>query len=291
MSVGRDICPLCQTAAILAGKKRGRRSGREFSLARCTGCGFAWVVDPWTDYAAIYDEAYYRGEGSDPSVDYAFEYEQPQLTVRRAEWSGVLRAVTTLEPTAKRWLDFGCGNGGLLRYVASHSDIAVEGYDTGAWATRARSDGLNILDDTGLAREEGRYDVVTAIEVIEHLADPVRALSQLRKMLRPGGLLFLTTGNAACAPTEFCKWSYVAPEIHLSYFTPQALRRALEAGGFRAEFRGAVPGFRDIIRFKVLKGLNWRKHRFWHDLLPWSLLASVADRHHGISALPIGRAV
>jgi len=71
---------------------------RVFSLLRCTGCGFVWVADPWTDSAAIYDDRYYRGEGSDPSVDYAFEYHHPEASVRQAEWDGILAAVSACEP-------------------------------------------------------------------------------------------------------------------------------------------------------------------------------------------------
>src|SRR5262245_11281570 len=104
-------CRLCGQDALPAGQSRGRRTGRDFQLARCQTCGFGWVVDPWTEFDRIYDEDYYTGRGSDPLVDYAFEYEHPEQTIRLAEWIGITCIIGQLAPNAQRWLDFGCGNG------------------------------------------------------------------------------------------------------------------------------------------------------------------------------------
>jgi cyclopropane fatty-acyl-phospholipid synthase-like methyltransferase len=78
-----------------------------------------FVANPWTDYAKNYDEGYYRGGGADPWIDYVYELEHPEATVRQYEWRGIQRLVDHLCPlTAEtQWLDFGCGNGGLVRYV------------------------------------------------------------------------------------------------------------------------------------------------------------------------------
>ena len=285
-------CRLCGATATPAGVAVGRRTRREFSLLRCTGCGFVWVAEPWTDYRAIYDERYYRGEGSDPLVDYASEYHHPEVSVRQAEWDGIAAAVSACEPEVKRWLDFGCGTGGLVRHVSrSRPQIEISGYDTGAWAERARQDGLPILDDRELEGAEGRFDVVTAIEVIEHVVDPLDFLRTIRRLLRPGGLFFYTTGNAAHAPAKFTNWGYVVPEIHVSYFTPRAITLALEATGFRAAPRGALPGDDSILRFKILKNLRLKRQRSWQAWVPWSLLTPWFHWRLGMGEMPLGRAV
>jgi SAM-dependent methyltransferase len=284
-------CRLCSADARPAGQSKGLRTGRKFSLAQCPACGFAWVLDPITDVASLYDDAYYAGRGSDPLVDFAFEYEHPEKTVRQSEWRGVLRIVRRLAPQARTWLDLGCGTGGLVRYVASQSRCEVAGFDQGAWAERARGEGLPILDAGDLETRAGSFDVVTAIEVIEHVIDPVDFLRQARRMLRPGGLIFLTTANVECAPAELASWYYMEPEVHVSLFSPRALGLALSAAGFAVEHAGLLPGFDDIIRFKVLKRLRARSRRVWHSVVPWGLLAHLVDRHYGISAMPSGRAL
>ncbi|MSU22435.1 MAG: class I SAM-dependent methyltransferase [Opitutus sp.] len=284
-------CPICRAATAPAGVKRGFRTGREFALRRCGACGFGFVAEPWTDYAQIYDDAYYEGRGSDPWVDYVYEFEHPTRTVRRYEWRGIARAVAHLRAAPAKWLDYGCGNGGLVRQVRTEARYEIFGYDTGAWADRARASGLPILHEAELVRHEGTFDVVTAIEVIEHCVAPLDVLRQLRRLLKPGGLLFLTTANADTAPRDFPSWYYVSPEIHVSYFTARALSDALRQSGFEPFPRGIMPGWDDIVRFKILKKLRVRDANPWQRLLPWTLLARLADKKYGLSAHPLGRAI
>ncbi|HYD84640.1 MAG TPA: class I SAM-dependent methyltransferase [Opitutus sp.] len=283
-------CLICHGPTHPAGRPRGRRTGREFVLQRCGSCGFVFVAEPWTDYAQIYDVAYYVGRGSDPSVDYAYEFENPQRTVRRYEWRGLVRSIASLQPAPAKWLDYGCGTGGLVRYARENSRYDMYGFDTGAWAERARASGLPIFSPAELPLHEGTFDIVTAIEVIEHCVDPLNELRRLRRLLKPGGLLFLTTGNADSAPADFAAWKYVNPEIHVSYFTSRALRLALEQTGFAPFDRGAIPGTNDILRFKILKSFRTRNVNLLERLLPWPILTRVADRLVRFSATPLARA-
>jgi SAM-dependent methyltransferase len=283
-------CPICRAATAPAGEAHGLRTERWFKLRRCAACDFAFVQEPWTD-PQVYDDAYYAGQGSDPFVDYAFEFEHPDTTIRRYEWRGIVRAVRHLHSAPGKWLDFGCGNGGLVRFVRGLGGDQVFGFDTGTWAEKARASGLPILTEAELAAHDGTFDIVTAIEVIEHIPDPVVVLKRLRRLLKPGGLLFLTTGNLATAPADLGSWYYAFPEVHVSYFSPRALTLALEQSGFAPTCPGRIPGWNDIIRFKILKKLRRSKVALWQHVLPWWLLAPLADAKYGVSRHPVGRAV
>jgi SAM-dependent methyltransferase len=284
-------CPICRRQTVELGIKRGSRIDQTFHLRRCMACDFSFVSNPCTDYTAIYDEQYYLGRGSDPMVDYASEYDHPATTVRRNDWEGIEEVVTSLHPARGRWLDYGCGNGGLVRNVAANGRWTVFGHDTGAWASRARSDGLPVLTEDELRAARNTFDVITVIEVIEHIPDPVGFLSHLRELARPGALLFMTTLNASVAPKNFLSWHYVIPEIHVSFFTPKALAIALEKSGFRPSYPGFVPGWENMIRFKVLKNLGVRRNSGWHSILPWSMLARLVDAKHQVTQLPVGIAI
>jgi 2-polyprenyl-3-methyl-5-hydroxy-6-metoxy-1,4-benzoquinol methylase len=288
---GEAACKICGSATLPAGSKRGVLTETTFRLQHCPACGFGSVENPYQDYERIYDESYYRGEGADPLVDYSFELEHPEQTIRSFEWRGIVEAIASLLPLeGANWLDYGCGNGGLVRYCNSSGACNTVGFESGWIATQARQRGIPVVDEAYLASHAGHYDVVTAIEVIEHVVDPLRFLREVRKLLKPGGLFFLTTGNAA-VPRSLETWTYVRPEIHVSFFEPRTLDLALAATGFRPERRGFLPGWDKIIRFKVLKTLGVRRSRRLLDLLPWKWMAQVVDRRLAVTAHPIGWAV
>lgn len=265
---------------------------RQFDLRRCPSCQFAFVANPHLDYASIYNEAYYRGEGADPLVDYDFELTHPDQTIRQHEWAGVVKAVNSLKPLSAgtRWLDFGCGAGGLVRYAAANSPAEVVGYDVGYATDKARQHGIPIVGDAEIDRSEGRFDIITAIEVLEHIPEPLPTLARIRRLLRPGGVFFYTTGNARPFRDRLAAWRYVRPELHTSYFEPQTLELALRQSGFDVEPGRYLPGCEQIVRFKVLKNLGVRRHSVVHDALPWRIIGKLLNKRLGLFDHPIGRA-
>ncbi len=283
-------CRICGAPSNPVGRRWGRYSERSYHLHRCPECHFAFVADPWLEFDRIYDERYYAGRGADPLVDYRFELDHPERTIRGYEWAGVGLAVNELMGglDGLRWLDFGCGNGGLVRYLNSNTRARACGFDEGSIVDTARQLGIPILSAEQLAEQAGSFDVVSAIEVIEHTPEPLTALRQIREMLRPGGVLFLTTGNAQPYAEKLTRWSYVTPEIHLSFFEPRTLELAMRSTGFRPERRPRGGAFNQILKFKVLKNLRVRRRNRLTDMLPARLVGPVADRRPRLSEHPVG---
>ncbi len=110
---------------------------------------------------------------------------------------------------------------------------------------------------------------------------------RIRALLKPGGLLFYTTGNARLHRKNLARWTYVVPEIHISFYEPRTLDRALREAGFTPEYRGYLPGFTDILRFKILKNLRVRRRSGWEERIPWEAAARLADWYVKLSELPV----
>lgn len=100
-------------------------------------------------------------------------------------------------------VDIGCG-GGLLSEPMARLGAEVTGIDAAARnipvaAAHARQSGLAIdyrhTTAEAVAAEGARFDVVLALEVIEHVTDPAGFLSTCRDLLNPGGLIVLSTLN------------------------------------------------------------------------------------------------
>lgn len=289
----RPNCRICGSASDPLGTVHGRYSDRDYELWRCQRCRFAFVANPWTEFGEIYDDRYYAGKGADPLVDYWFELDHPQDTVRRYEWDGITEIVAELagDLDKLRWLDFGCGNGGLVRHLRANTAAEAFGFEEGSIAASAAQRGIPFLTAEQLAEQSGGFDVVTAVEVLEHTLDPLAELRTMRRLLRPGGLLFLTTGNAAPFAEKLTEWAYVVPEIHISFFEPSTLEYAMTEAGFRPEHPPLGSGFDQVIKFKVLKNLRVRRRNPLTDAIPSRPLAALANRRVRLDAHPVGRAV
>ncbi len=113
-------------------------------------------------------------------------------------WSLDERGLKPLE--GKRALDVGCG-AGLLAEPLARLGAAVTAIDPApelidAARTHAAGQGLAIDYRVGAVEEtQGEFDLVTALEVIEHTADPAAFLNALAKRVAPGGLVILSTPN------------------------------------------------------------------------------------------------
>jgi 2-polyprenyl-6-hydroxyphenyl methylase/3-demethylubiquinone-9 3-methyltransferase len=101
----------------------------------------------------------------------------------------------------KTALDVGCG-AGLLAEPIARLGATTTGLDAapeliGAAREHAAAMGLAIEYRAGeLAALQGRFDLITCMEVIEHVADPAAFIAELAQRLAPGGLLILSTPNA-----------------------------------------------------------------------------------------------
>jgi len=288
----RETCPICGARSVKFGAKHGRYIDHTFTFRECLDCTYIFVEDPSIDFDRIYDEAYYRAEGADPLTNYMFELQNPAVSIRTQELIGISEAVSSIigSVEGKSWMDFGCGNGGLVRHLRKQTapDAAsIVGFEDGWIADEARRHHINVVTGEQADAMEGRFDVVTAIEVLEHVLDPVATLGRIHKLLKPGGLFFYTTSNAAKHRRGFLEWGYTIPEIHIGYFNPRSISIALGKAGFSVRPAQWLPGFEKIIRFKTLKTLAFKADAPLFNLVPWSIVARLIDLNFRISDMPL----
>jgi SAM-dependent methyltransferase len=141
-----------------------------------------------------------------------------------------------------RVLDLGCGAG---RFVAALRDagcepVGVEIAEAALERARVNVPGadLRLLEDDGsLPLEHGSVDLVWCSEVLEHVADTAHFLLEVRRVLRPGGRLLVTTpshGRLKRTVIALARFeSHFDPlGQHLRFYTRRSLAATLEHAGF-----------------------------------------------------------
>jgi SAM-dependent methyltransferase len=150
----------------------------------------------------------------------------------------------------RRVLDAGCGAGQGSAYLARHGAAHVTAVDIAADAAafaQGRWGAANLafaaMDVTRLALPDAAFDMVTSIEVIEHLPDTERYVAEMRRVARPDAVLVLSTPNKLItSPRPGMMWPY-----HLHEFYPDELYGLLG--------------------------------RYWREVEPWGLSIPVYEGH------------
>jgi SAM-dependent methyltransferase len=133
----------------------------------------------------------------------------------------------------ERALDLGCGDGRLSGELDAAELTAADVSAVALERARARLPDARLVElepDAALPFEDGAFDLVVCAETIEHVRDVQLLLSEIRRVLRPGGVLALTT------PANLAVGRRPDPlSPHLRFFTRRSLRRLLGELGFEVE--------------------------------------------------------
>jgi 2-polyprenyl-3-methyl-5-hydroxy-6-metoxy-1,4-benzoquinol methylase len=208
----RERCVVCDGNRLRPLQRYSRTN-----LVRCLDCGLTFAGWRPTEQELAH---HYKGYGT-------AWFDSP-VTRRRYE-----ELIDSFEPyrTSNRILDFGCGAGFLLEVAAARGwrCYGVEFGDLALELSRGKRFEVVKAPLAADAFPEAHFDVITAIEVVEHLRDPMPEAETIAHMLRPGGLLYCTTPNFNSASRRLLgpRWWNIGYPEHLSYFTPRTLCRWL----------------------------------------------------------------
>ena len=204
-------------------------------------------------------------------------------------------------PAHARWLDLGCGDGVITAQIADFAG-AVVGVDISdrniavANELRARPNVRYVraaIEDTAAWAGDGLFDAVSAFEVLEHVYDAAAFMRLAAAQLRPGGVLLLSTPNAASL-TRRLKRAFrpvvrrlgytdadaLIEEHHREYTLPDLRRLATDAGLRIVKEDGVVlllpfpTTLERITQWKPIHALNVRSGGWYPSLASECYLAA-----------------
>lgn len=193
----------------------------------------------------LYDADYFKGHGFDASVNYVkdvddYGAEGESYTLNDWDLDTVSEMLSTSlvgKGDGKRLLEIGCGTGVFLAKAREHG-FECEGLELSSYAAEfVRNMGIPVqtksIEEAEFA--DNSWDVIVMREVIEHLPHPLESLRTIQRWLKPGGVLFMATGNYDCPERKLrgSEWFYFMPEGHLYYFSNRTMTKYLKKAGFR----------------------------------------------------------
>jgi len=252
-------CPLCGSGdAAPLFRKRG------VDYWRCGRCTFRFAtpdVNPnLSQTLSGYEEAYLQYLADDPGDAVNFE--------SLCRW---MEGFATLE--SKRLLDVGAGSGKLVRFLRGRGVDA-----SGIEPSRALFDRF-LKNDPAFAcatlddiEAPGRqYDIITAFDVIEHVADPVGFLRGIEKRLAAGGVCFVSTPDveSLVAGAFGRRWHFYYT-YHLSYLGPRTIAKAAAPSGLHvidSRHRGRLRSTAYMIRYgaEMILGIRAPRWARWFE--------------------------
>jgi SAM-dependent methyltransferase len=133
-------------------------------------------------------------------------------------------------------LDVGCFNGDFMATLGSRwRRFGVEPSEKAS--RKAVSRGIEVLGSTvfDLKPSCRQFDAITAIDVLEHLPDPLPFLTRAKELLNPGGVLLIQTGDSASWPWRLqgSRHWYCSIPDHVSFFCERTVSLAARRLGMR----------------------------------------------------------
>ena len=233
-------CPVCHSP-----KPRRVYEFSDFAVLRCGGCDNSWRSNMYDEekIREIYGGMEYQ---SNPYFSYDVQQIENLATPRVKNYQRALDYIESVSGSG-RLLDIGCGAGSFLA-LAQKRGWEPHGVEISPGLSAACERNLGIKVITGRFEDvklpDGRFDVVTMWDVIEHVVDPGFCIRKVKQLLRPGGMaVFCTpdeesilarTGLAFYKLTR-SRYQYPAfalhPAYHTYFFSRKGFSRLLNDSG------------------------------------------------------------
>ncbi len=215
---------------------------------QCTDCNliFVDVIESWDVLQHSYNGGFFKSLRRKlmlPFRSFNNHKNFDTLTHRADTIINFIQEENYNSPEKINFLDIGCNKGFLLASAIKKSwnIYGIEVVDELLVAFRKHYKKFSSqaitgkINDFRLQFDNTYFDIITAIDVIEHLEDPAKEMQAIYNMLSPGGIFVIQTPDISCqqAIDEKEKWGALKPLEHLHLFSPKNLKTFAKKIGYK----------------------------------------------------------
>jgi len=232
----------------------------------------------------FYDENYFSKSHDEVNNNIGYEdYSSVASAWLRIGTSAELEIIERVRPLNDcELLDVGCATGHLLS-LAEKRGARVTGVEISDYAARFARENFNLdvrvgpLESHNFSPES--FDIILALEVIEHVPSPTRFLTEISRILKPGGIAAISTPNYRCARSLKERWvGFQIAFEHLYYFSDEVLARMATCHGLYPLFWETAENGLSFAEFEKLHPLRTAIKGIPGVMPLWKLLNSISER-------------
>jgi predicted TPR repeat methyltransferase len=250
--LANQTCPVCQGACLVMAPVDFHKSCEEVKgsvfepsgiavhYCVCKHCGFCFAPEIASWSPQLFAQRIYNDDYVLVDPDGADRRPRSNAEMVRAMFADQAMA-------SVRHLDYG-GGAGLLSRLLKHCFLDSKSFDPFVPAARGVVTALDQL---------GKFDLITAFEVFEHVPDPQELMRDLRTLLAPEGVVLFSTqlSDGHIHPGQPLTWWYASPRNgHISLFSKTSLSALAQQYGFR------LISFADGLYALCTRLPSWARH-------------------------------
>lgn len=221
-------CPLCRSIGTVQGEKEG------VVIRNCCGILLSWAWENEKCYYEMYTN------GSNYHVVQQIEEGQKPYWDRDIDFQSVahkrLETIRFVRPDCQTLVDIGAATGSFVK-VACERGLRAVGYEPNQAMCETASDlGRPMVNGTW-SELDGVYDVITLMDVFEHLTRPRECLERLKQHLKSDGIIYIEMPEAACAQNlkQGLRWKHIRPKQHVALYSESAATNLFKLCGLAVE--------------------------------------------------------
>jgi 2-polyprenyl-3-methyl-5-hydroxy-6-metoxy-1,4-benzoquinol methylase len=222
---------------------------------RCGACRFEYIAPRPTpqETASFYDiDGYYTQSGYTERVmaQNFLSRLRNHLAWRVDRSDDLIDVITRRLPKGASIVDIGSGDGSQLALLSARG-FRMTGIERDTKSVSLQGEHTQVFEGSAEALPDqlprGSFDAVMFKQVLEHLVDPVGALSNAAQLLKPGGVVFVEVPNnqSAIAQQSGLSWEHMDVPRHINFFTQDTLQATATAAGLAVE----GPFFNEYCRY------------------------------------------